>query len=142
MPAGFLELAQSLREEGEVGAQVLARLAGLAALGSAERVAAMLRRNQHVTQGAALLTELAPHERVVRAMLDVGALAAFPAFSPATADLRAGDAVLLRGSVRDVFPGEALVMLSAGRVTTGFLIDRAHVIGVERPVPTMFPHMG
>jgi hypothetical protein len=135
MDATFLDLAHALRAESMIGLQATARLIGHV---DAAAIVAMRERGVLVGAAAELLGQLAPHERVVRSMLEVGALRGYPSWSRNLSDLRAGDAVLMRGIVGDVFPTECQVAFAADRLATRFLIARHDLVAVEREPPTLW----
>lgn len=129
MDRTFLDLAHSLREASALGMATVARLAEIA---PAEAVARLIEREKDVAIAAELLADLHPQEILVRSLIDVGALVAFPAYSRNTSDIRTGDHVLMRGLVFESFPAECEVAFAAGRHATRFLIGRRDLIGIER----------
>lgn len=135
MDRTFLDLAHSLHQASAIGVEIVARMAGNA---PADAVQKVIERERDIALAAELLADLAPQETLVRSLIDVGALAAFPAYSPNTSDVRVGNMVLMRGQVAGVFPGECQVAFAANRVATSFLIARRDLVGIERSAPTLW----
>lgn len=137
--ASFLHLAEALLEVAGVEARATARLAEHAP--EADLLEALRRREKRVIAAAKLIAGLVPHERIVTTMLEIGTLVSFPDFSHDTRDLRAGNIVLLRALLGEVYAREAQArIVYAGRgISHSLVIDRVDIVGVEREPPTMFP---
>lgn len=136
MDATFLDLAHALRESAGIGMASIARLAEMAA--PPDAILRIIEREKRIVVAADMLTDLHPQETLVRSLIDVGALVAFPAYSPNTSDVRAEDIVLMRGEVCEVYPGECQVAFTADRMATRFLIARRDLIGIERKPPSLW----
>jgi len=134
MATSLLELAASLREAAATGEVVLARLPAIGV-----DISAMRRQQAHLAEAGQLLLDLAPHDRLVRSLVAVGALVDFPAFSSKVDHIAAGSIVLMRGMVAEPYPypGEALVqvVLAAHRLSNRVLIGRGDIVGIERREP-------
>lgn len=140
----FEHLSHLLRDESAAAHRAASRLAAQADVAMTLDVERLRKCADDIGDAAALLGELAPHERLVHAWLSVGTLVEFPTFTRNTAHLRTGDLVLVRARLEQVFAraSEARIEFAAGGLSAKFEVLRADIVGVERPPPSLWRPRG
>jgi hypothetical protein len=130
----FLQMAAAIREMARIDTITIHRIGDHARNGQLVNLEAMRHRKVCAVRTTDLLTDLIPHEHMVRELARVGALVDFPHFSAATRNLHAGTVALVRARIDEVYPTECEVriMLAAERMSTKCVIGRGDIVGVEK----------
>jgi hypothetical protein len=130
----FNDLAQALRD---AAAAAREGKAALGQAGDAGLLAELATRAAAMDEAARVLADLAPHQVLVRSLIEVGELAVFPAYRPG-GELLAGDDVLVRGKFAEQRGEECMVDFSAGSSTIRRPVDRADIVGIARKLPSLW----
>lgn len=137
MASSFQDLAAAVRETRIIGLQTLARLTGNG-LADAEELDDMRARKDKLREAAELFDQLGPHEALIRSIVTIGGLADFPNYTVDLSALRAGATGLVRGKLLEDFGDQCQFEFSAPRARTSCWVSRSQLVGLERPVPSLW----
>lgn len=127
MRANLLGMAAAVSRIGAM------QLAATEAVGPAHRhLFNDIRRDAETAiEAAAVLAELAPHEKLVLELIRIGALVDFPTFTANLAGLDVDRWALIRGIIREVYASECIVTIGSARHTTTGPVPRSDIVGLE-----------
>jgi len=131
MEPSFAAMAADIRDIALAEAVALRR-AGSWGHHSLSALHELRERNDRAVAAAALLEELAHHERLIRGLLKVGALVDFPNYSTNTSNLYPGQKWLIEAIGEEVHLEECRARLEAAGIRHAFPIRRAAIVGVAK----------
>lgn len=128
MRANFLVMSAAVSR---IGAMQLAAVEGIGA--QHRHLFDDIRRDAETAiEAAALLAELAPHEKLVRELIRIGALVDFPTYTANLAGLDVDRWALIRGIIREIYASECIVTIGSARHTTTGPVPRSDIVGLEK----------
>ena len=130
----FPEIAAAIREMVRLDSIIIHRLGENARDSELVGLEAMRQRKVCAVHAIDLLTDLIPHECVVRHLAEVGALGEFRSYTAVTQNLWPNTIALVRTRIVEVYPTECEVriMLAAQRMSTKCVVGRGDIVGVEK----------